>query len=608
MGADAALEEEELEMIKTAIARCSRSQNGCSSPPSTELPPLWSKNQNNQNNASTAQQPQQQQQQLPFTTSTTPTAFTTTTGTPRRADSAVDDDDDAHHHDADATYRNFGLFAVLFSANHSAGLACLALASSRLGTDLAARQTGILYVTYTGSALSGVTCYVMDHRGSKAATVLGMWLFGGYVASFFVAASSAAAVEDVDADVTAVGPASLPPSKLLLVYVGAALGGLGAGLGWTAEGVYFTQAAEVYAMQAGILRSEATGRFAGIFAFAILVGETTMDVLSTILVRWWKVPWSVVFAAYATSAVLSTVAMHVWVWEYPSLAAAAASDEVPSSMCYKVTAALRLLLSDSKMKYMIGFNVAFGLAGAFLNSFVSGEVVPRALNDVSGSYIGLLVAIHGVVAAVCSLLFGRLSETCFKKEFILVLGALSFASVAAPFLFRPILEEWTWSLLILVYSLEGVGRATFEGTLKAVFADYFPYEKPGAFANIILQYGLASASAYGLSNRLRCSTQSKFCIKYRNETLHDLFSFVSLIMGASLIAIAGLLRAAYLFETDNGNRESPRLRLRSRAINRYSLSSALAVFDKRTYQTLETTVPREEIISACLKCNNGLDD
>jgi hypothetical protein len=40
--------------------------------------------------------------------------------------------------------------------------------------------------------------------------------------------------------------------------------------------------------------------------------------------------------------------------------------------------------------------------------------------------------------------------------------------------------------LVAIYSLHGMGRATFEGTLKATFADYFPQEKECAFANIIL--------------------------------------------------------------------------------------------------------------------------
>ena len=39
----------------------------------------------------------------------------------------------------------------------------------------------------------------------------------------------------------------------------------------------------------------------------------------------------------------------------------------------------------------------------------------------------------------------------------------------------------------LYISAHGMGRATFEGIVKATFADNFAYEKKGAFANIILK-------------------------------------------------------------------------------------------------------------------------
>merc|ERR1712071_751571 len=52
---------------------------------------------------------------------------------------------------------------------------------------------------------------------------------------------------------------------------------------------------------------------------------------------------------------------------------------------------------------------------------------------------------------------------------------------------------------IMVYSFQGLGRATYESTLRAEFADMFPLEKEGAFANIILQNGLSSTLGYFLS-------------------------------------------------------------------------------------------------------------
>jgi hypothetical protein len=59
-----------------------------------------------------------------------------------------------------------------------------------------------------------------------------------------------------------------------------------------------------------------------------------------------------------------------------------------------VTAAVQLLRHDPEMKYMIGWNSAFGFCGAFLNSYVNGQVVRMALNDPDSKYVaGFLSAL-----------------------------------------------------------------------------------------------------------------------------------------------------------------------------------------------------------------------
>jgi len=56
--------------------------------------------------------------------------------------------------------------------------------------------------------------------------------------------------------------------------------------------------------------------------------------------------------------------------------------------------------------------------------------------------------------------------------------------------------------------VQGIGRATFEGTLKATFADFFSYEKEGAFGNIILQNGLAGTIGYFCKSFPSCISSS----------------------------------------------------------------------------------------------------
>ena len=334
-------------------------------------------------------------------------------------------------------------------------------------------------------------------------------------------------------------------TNTLLVLLGAALGGVGAGIAWTAQGAYFTETVERLSIHRQTTTTVPEGdngdetvvatpttttsvsasisqELAAVFAGTILISETVLDVLATVLVQW--IPWSTVFAVYSAIAVGSTVALQRCVMEYTTTARAhvvptatvnnendnrihnetAASSTSAVRLRRDATTALRLLITDSKLKYFLPFLATFALAGAFLNSFVSGEVVPAVTG--SDGWVGLLVAVHGVVAAGCALGLGRRHH---HKEWILVLGCAGFAAVALPFVLWPDYnnnDTWSWPLLVWIYVAEGVGRATFEGTLKAIFADYFAYSKEAAFANIILQYGLASSAVYFWSTRFTCSS------------------------------------------------------------------------------------------------------
>jgi MFS family permease len=154
---------------------------------------------------------------------------------------------------------------------------------------------------------------------------------------------------------------------------------------------------------------------------------------------------------------------------------------------------------------------------------VNGQVIRVALHDYSSRYVGIFTAISSMVAAILSWAVGALDwlshslvvqdqdvsmrgkfARCIKffgpnKERILTAGAVSYLFIALLFLFFPSFDSWNFSSLLLIYILLGVGRSTYEGTLRAVFADFFPQEREGAFANIILSTGIASVVGFWLA-------------------------------------------------------------------------------------------------------------
>lgn len=134
---------------------------------------------------------------------------------------------------------------------------------------------------------------------------------------------------------------------------------------------------------------------------------------------------------------------------------------------------------------MFGLNAAFGFSASFLASFVGGTFEMIALSDEKSKFIGILSSATPCVAAIFSLFFGFLAQKPrIGKGPILILGATFFFLVGFSFVLVPDPTDWGWPSLLMIYGFQGIGRATYEGTLRATFADMFPSEKEGAFANV----------------------------------------------------------------------------------------------------------------------------
>uniref|UniRef100_A0A7S1ZZF6 Major facilitator superfamily (MFS) profile domain-containing protein n=1 Tax=Trieres chinensis TaxID=1514140 RepID=A0A7S1ZZF6_TRICV len=438
---------------------------------------------------------------------------------------------------------NFLLASLLFSINHGCVTACLNLATARLG-NVGAVQSATLYVSYAASALLGSTAIVKS-AGAKNSLAVGMGIYCVYVGCFALA--SLLMDRPMVAEAVALG--------------GATVGGLAGGILWTAQGSFFARSAEMHSLFAGVTLPDATSDFGANFAAIYLLGEVALNMLSSVLVEAFELSWVAVFIIYFAIAVVSVVLM-LLVHEYPSTENDGDSSDIDSrsdtntTTPNKATATWRLLTEDPKMICMLPFNFVFGFAASFRASFVSREVVRIALKDENSKYIGFLSSVTAIVAATMSLVFGKVAHV-FGKGTILAIGVLSFFLVAFPFILFPELENWGLISVLLIYIFQGVGRSTFEGTLKAVFADFFPYEKEGAYANIVLQNGISNALGFYLSVNLPCSSPGKYCIKYTDGKLHNVLVFEIIVMITAVLAVIGYWRASSLFakEATESSRE-----------------------------------------------------
>jgi len=470
---------------------------------------------------------------------------------------------------------NFLLFSLLFSLNHGGVVSCLSLATARLGGSLGSYQSCALYGSYTLSALLGTTYAVRRLGGAgKGAVVLGMCFYCAYAGCFAVATIMAGDDDNDDdnnnddendnGNGNGHGNGNDGAWRKIVVIVGGLLGGVGGGFLWTAQGSYFAQVSAEYAKAASdaingddgnggecqavvTTVEDASKDLGGLFAAIYLTGELAMRLFSTVVVATFGWSWKDVFLGYTAISLVSTLLMSTLVTSYGDEDNQEVQGQyVPNDALHKITSTWRLLITDYRMKYMVPICGVFALTSSFFTSFVNGEVLILALQDTNTVYVGLLGSVTSATAALSSILFASLAQRTGNTT-VLAIGCAAFALTSLLFLTSPQLDNWGVGGLLVVYGLQGVGRATFEGNLRAEFAVVFgAHEREGAFGNIVLWNGSVSVVGFLLAAAVRCGEVGDYCVEYQDGSLHGVLLYEVLVLVGAALAVGGLGRVSYL--------------------------------------------------------------
>jgi MFS family permease len=159
---------------------------------------------------------------------------------------------------------NFIFFSLFYSIIHAAVDCVIAFSSAELGTTLGSYGGFTLYIAYTLSSLLLAKPVLYSFPSSKFVVLLGLLGMLFYVICFYFA----------------ILWISL---KYYFFLFGAGVGGLGAGLLWTSQGVYYTLNAKLYSYYKNENKNEIIYRFAAIFAVFYLLIECVLQFLSTFI-------------------------------------------------------------------------------------------------------------------------------------------------------------------------------------------------------------------------------------------------------------------------------------------------------------------------------------
>ncbi|RYH24037.1 hypothetical protein EON65_17125 [archaeon] len=411
-------------------------------------------------------------------------------------------EDDEHllkEHDGVGSKRNFWCFCILFAIVHAAVDAVLAFSAAELGTKLGSSGGFTLYIFYTTSAFF-IAKPLLQWLGAKRAVFFGLLGMLAYVASFFLSI--------------------LYPALAVYVFLlGAGIGGLGAGVLWTAQGSYFAANAYEYTALVECDRDQVLTQFAATFAAFYLSFETCFKFVATMFflssTGSMDLSWRpTVFGLYATSAAIAIVLYYFIVQDFEHMHNNSThSDSVEvvlninlmsgdkrrctiHSVCMQLTTVGRTLLTNPKLCLLLPYQLCFGFSVGLLDTYVNGVIVSKYIGD---GYIGLLAGITTLTAALLaspySLCANRLSDGGYL---VMILGGLCFCIGGVMLVVLSDQELAYWPIIITYYVIHGAARGVWESTNKAMVSIYFsqPDTRDAAYAAVYFTSGLAGALGF----------------------------------------------------------------------------------------------------------------
>jgi len=378
----------------------------------------------------------------------------------------------------------FCLMAGAFAINHGCVTSVLAIGSANFLPNLSAAANTMLYLTYTFSSLL-LAVPIVKVYGSKRGLVIGTASYCFYVLPYAV---------------IVLGNVSDIRVQYIMAITGSAIGGIGAGCLWTSQGAYFARAAQLHANATGKPVKDVNGFFGGLFAMVYVGAEVALKLFSSVVQTNWKSGGQTfVFTTYGVLVVVAAFAM-TFAKKLPEK-----QDEntllldEKKSFCALIPSKLheiKKVSKDIKIWLVSPVNIAFSYAASYVNWYLNGQVAKAAVGRASVGYLAAMIPGYAALAGVPYSFLGKK----LGKGPMMFLGCCSFFALGMIGWRIPAmnLEDGGWGTMIGLYLIMGNGRAVFESTNRAVFADFFPHAAAGAFGMFNVQGGLSGMFGFAV--------------------------------------------------------------------------------------------------------------
>ncbi|XP_004368834.1 protein unc-93 homolog A isoform X2 [Trichechus manatus latirostris] len=271
---------------------------------------------------------------------------------------------------------------------------------------------------------------------------------------------------------------TLIPTSILLGLGGAPL--------WSAQCTYITILGNVHAEKAGKAGKDVVNQYFGIFFLLFQSSGVWGNLIS-----------SLVFGQTPTRGCGMLAVLLVALFLEPIRDSQQKSEGEKKSPLWSNLLATFKLLGDKRLRLLILLPMFSGFEQGFLAGDYTKSYVTCALGI---HFVGYVMICFSATNALCSLLYGKLSQYTGRIA-IYVLGALThFCSIAALLLWKPYPDQL--AVFFVFSALWGVADAVWQTQNNALYGTLFEKNKEAAFANYRLWEALGFVIAFGYSTYL----------------------------------------------------------------------------------------------------------
>lgn len=371
-------------------------------------------------------------------------------------------------------WADFQRTTILFSINHAMVTSPLMFATSLLNNDVGYYANAFLYIFTAVSSLL-VAPFFSKNWSPRRTLRLGMLIYSLYVLSFAFA---------ITTSVPILGDAS--------ILFGAMCGGMSAGFIWSSQGGYQTRVVNAMHLVSGDeSKDKTTGKITSFFGTTYLMFEVTGKVLVTLLSHI-GMPFHVTFLTFGAIAIACALLVRQES-EYCK------EKNVSGAKTKQLSVAQQSIkLWTNPNTFLLSFtNMTFGFSAAYMNGFVTGNLVSPNMGPTT---IGVLGGLTCLCAGCFCAVFRQLHESwSYGKGGVLLIGSLCFSAIPLIIYLYDTLYP-SDALLVSLFVLQGMGRGVYEGLNKGVILDFFSSDDcPAAFTNAMVQAAASHALCYYLA-------------------------------------------------------------------------------------------------------------